>query len=154
MLVDSVFGGIEFDTMWQKKEDYFFCEKDFEITLFIQGSKNQPPTKLQKDTYIAFNNKKIFLMSEIERKIFEFYQTVCDEYRDMYGEDADSYIPVAEKTCELRGFVKPQSIMIPSLTDNRIINILFKTKWDLEMGIGIRIVNEEIDIVGVQSDVL
>ena len=34
------------------------------------------------------------------------------------------------------------------------INVLFKTKWDLEMGIGIQIVNERIEIVGVQSDVL
>ena len=40
------------------------------------------------------------------------------------------------------------------LNAKRIINVLFKTKWDLEMGIGIQLVNERKEIVGVQSDVL
>ena len=44
--------------------------------------------------------------------------------------------------------------MIPRSKDKRTINVLFKTKWDLEMGIGIQLVNERIEIVGVQSDVL
>ena len=71
-----------------------------------------------------------------------------------YGEEADLYAPIVDEPSQLVGFVKPQSIMIPRSKDKRIINVLFKTKWDLEMGIGIQLVNERIEIVGVQSDVL
>lgn len=138
----------------QKKDNYFLYGKEFEITLFIQGEKDEAPTNIQKEAYISFINKKMILMSEIEEKVFEYYQTVCAEYREMYGEEADLYAPIVDEPSQLVGFVKPQSIMIPRSKDKRIINVLFKTKWDLEMGIGIQLVNERIEIVGVQSDVL
>ena len=154
MLNDDIFGQIQFEIMWQKKDNYFLYGKEFEITLFIQGEKDEAPTNIQKEAYISFINKKMILMSEIEEKVFEYYQTVCAEYREMYGEEADLYAPIVDEPSQLVGFVKPQSIMIPRSKDKRIINVLFKTKWDLEMGIGIELVNERIEIVGVQSDVL
>ena len=154
MLNDDIFGQIQFEIMWQKKDNYFLYGKEFEITLFIQGEKDETPTNIQKEAYISFINKKMILMSEIEEKVFEYYQTVCAEYREMYGEEADLYAPIVDEPSQLVGFVKPQSIMIPRSKDKRIINVLFKTKWDLEMGIGIQLVNERIEIVGVQSEVL
>lgn len=154
MLNDDIFGQIQFEIMWQKKDNYFLYGKEFEITLFIQGEKDETPTNIQKEAYISFIKKKMILMSEIEEKVFEYYQTVCAEYREMYGEEADLYAPIVDEPSQLVGFVKPQSIMIPRSKDKRIINVLFKTKWDLEMGIGIQLVNERIEIVGVQSDVL
>lgn len=154
MLNDDIFGQIQFEIMWQKKDNYFLYGKEFEITLFIQGEKDEAPTNIQKEAYISFINKKMILMSEIEEKVFEYYQTVCAEYREMYGEEADLYAPIVDEPSQLVGFVKTQSIMIPRSKDKRIINVLFKTKWDLEMGIGIQLVNERIEIVGVQSDVL
>ena len=154
MLNDDIFCQIQFEIMWQKKDNYFLYGKEFEITLFIQGEKDEAPTNIQKEAYISFINKKMILMSEIEEKVFEYYQTVCAEYREMYGEEADLYAPIVDEPSQLVGFVKPQSIMIPRSKDKRIINVLFKTKWDLEMGIGIQLVNERIEIVGVQSDVL
>ena len=131
MLNDDIFGQIQFEIMWQKKDNYFLYGKEFEITLFIQGEKDEAPTNIQKEAYISFINKKMILMSEIEEKVFEYYQTVCAEYREMYGEEADLYAPIVDEPSQLVGFVKPQSIMIPRSKDKRIINVLFKTKWDL-----------------------
>lgn len=137
-----------------KKDSYILYGKEFEIPLFIQGDENEIPTNIQKEAYIAFSNKRSLLLNEIEEKIFNYYQTVCEEYRQMYGEDADLYTPIVDEPSQLKGFVKPHSMMISRLKDKRIINILFKTKWELEMEIGIQLVDEQIEIVGVQSDVL
>ena len=82
MLNDDIFGQIQFEIMWQKKDNYFLYGKEFEITLFIQGEKDEAPTNIQKEAYISFINKKMILMSEIEEKVFEYYQTVCAEYRE------------------------------------------------------------------------
>ena len=76
MLNDDIFGQIQFEIMWQKKDNYFLYGKEFEITLFIQGEKDEAPTNIQKEAYISFINKKMILMSEIEEKVFEYYQTV------------------------------------------------------------------------------
>ena len=123
MLNDDIFGQIQFEIMWQKKDNYFLYGKEFEITLFIQGEKDEAPTNIQKEAYISFINKKMILMSEIEEKVFEYYQTVCAEYREMYGEEADLYAPIVDEPSQLVGFVKPQSIMIPRSKDKRIINL-------------------------------
>ena len=123
MLNDDIFGQIQFEIMWQKKDNYFLYGKEFEITLFIQGEKDETPTNIQKEAYISFINKKMILMSEIEEKVFEYYQTVCAEYREMYGEEADLYAPIVDEPSQLVGFVKPQSIMIPRSKDKRIINL-------------------------------
>ena len=72
----------------------------------------------------------------------------------MFEENADLYAPKINSPEQLKGFVKPQTIMIPKQKENRIINILLKTKWDLETGIGIQLVDENISIIGTQSDVL
>lgn len=154
MINDDVFGELNYELMWNKKDCFVLYGKEFSVDLFVDGSEDELPTDKQKDTYIEFNNKKAALEKEIEQKIYEYYQSVCDEYRVMYEEDADMYAPLISKADELRGFVKPQSILIPKIKDKRIVNIFFKTKWDLEMGIGIQIVNEIIEIVGVQSDIL
>lgn len=154
MLNDEVFGELQFETMWQKKDSYVLYGKEFEIILFVQGDENEIPTITQKETYIEFNNKKAVLLNEIEEKIFAYYHSVCKEYRDMYGEEADVYAPIVDEPSQLKGFVKPQSMMIPRQKDKRIINILFKTKWDLEIGIGIQLIDEQIEIIGVQDDVL
>ena len=154
MFYDEVFGELEFDSMWKKKEEFMLYGKEFEIILFIQGEEKEGPSKLQGEAYQEFNSCKNVLVGEIEDKIYEYYQSVCDEYRGMYEEDADKYAPIVNAPEELKGFVKPQSIMIPRLKDEKVVNILFKTKWDLEMGIGIQIVNGKIEVVGVQSEIM
>ena len=68
MLNYEVFGEIQFETMWQKKDSYVLYGKEFEIILFIQGDENEIPTSIQKEAYIEFNNKKMLLLSEIEEK--------------------------------------------------------------------------------------
>lgn len=154
MIKDDVFGEIQFKTMWYKKYKYTMYEKVFEIDLLIQGEEDQAPSEFQKAAYSEFCKKKDVLQEEMERKIFDYYQSVYEEYRDMFEDDADLYAPLIDSPEQLKGFVKPQSVMIPKQKEKRIINILFKTKWDLEMGIGIQLVDENISIVGVQSDVL
>lgn len=151
---DDVFGTLNYELMWKKKEQYTLYNKEYEIVLFIEGEETDLFTDSQRQAYVAFNNKKAILATEIEESIFMFYQSICEEYRAMYEEDADNYAPLICDRGQLKGFVKPQSIVIPRTNDKREINILFKTKWDLEMGIGIRLIDEKIELVGVQSDVL
>lgn len=154
MITDDVFGQIQFKTMWCKKDRYTMYGKEFEIDMLIQGEEYQAPSESQKAAYSEFCKKKDDLQKEMERKIFDYYQTVCEEYREMFEDDADLYAPQIESTEQLKGYVKPQAIMIPKQKENRVINVLFKTKWDLEMGIGIQLVDENISIVGVQADIL
>ena len=76
MITDEVFGELQYKTMWHKKDCYNLYGKDFEIDLLIQDEETQAPSQLQKQAYSEFIQKKNALQKEIERKIFEYYQTV------------------------------------------------------------------------------
>lgn len=110
-------------------------------------------TDIQRQAYIEFINNKEAITDKLLQAIFEYYQSEYEEYRRMYGEMADTYAPIISDKSQLKGLVKPRAICIAD-DENRVLNILFDTKWDIEMGIGIRLVNEEIRLVGVQCDVL
>lgn len=151
---DLVFGELEFNSMWQKNEKIFFLSNEYEIKLFVEEDEDGEFTDIQREAYKKFLDNYELIMQEIEQAILEYYQSVFQEYRDMYEDEADEYAPYVEEFTQLKGFIKPQSIIVANFGSERIINYLFKTKWDLEYGIGIRLVNEKIAIVGIQNDVL
>ena len=73
MLNDDIFGQIQFEIMWQKKDNYFLYGKEFEITLFIQGEKDEAPTNIQKEAYISFINKKMVTIQNLDKFVLFYF---------------------------------------------------------------------------------
>lgn len=151
---DEIFGEVEFNQLWQKTEQLAMYGKPFDIKVFIHGNKQEDFLDIQRSAYKLFKENQAELMKQMEQRIFEYYKTVCEEYRAMYEDEADRFAPSAENSNQLKGFVKLSSITFPRTENERTVIVLFKTKWDLELGVGILLKNEEITLVGVQSDVL
>ncbi len=151
---DAVLGTFEYDYLWERKEKYIFLEKEYEIRISLDNEEDEEFTDIQRQAYMEFNKNKETITDKLLQGIFEYYQSEYEEYRRMYGDMADTYAPVISDKSQLKGLVKPRTICIADDDKNRVLNILFDTKWDIEMGIGIRLINEEIAIVGVQCDVL
>lgn len=151
---DEVFGELQYDSIWQKDEKMFFLSKEYNIKLFIEGDEKGDFSDAQKCAYQELKNKYDDIMNKIKIEIFCYYQSVYEEYREMYEEDADKYAPCVSCFEELKGYIRPQSIIISNSSKERIISFLFKTKWDLEYGIGIKMVDGKVKIVGIQNDVL
>lgn len=151
---DLVFGELELSSMWQKEEKVLFLSTEYGIKLFVEESESGEFTDTQRQAYKEFHNNYDKILPEMECAILKYYQSVFEEYRDMYEDEADNYAPHVNEFSQLKGFIKPQSIVIANAGSERVINYLFKTKWDLEYGLGIRLVNERVVVVGIQNDVL
>ena len=63
-------------------------------------------------------------------------------------------LPVVNNCMDMKDLVTPIKICIPELDDEREVDILFDCAWDFDLGMGVRIVNENVTLVGVQNDVL
>lgn len=151
---DEILGEFQYEYMWQRKDKLYIFGKEFDIILFVEGKEESEFTAVQRQAYSQFLLNKEALTLQMEQAIYEYYQSVNGEYRGMYEEESDVYAPIISDKSQLRGLIKPQSITLIDSSDDREINVLFKTKWDLEHGVGIKLINEKIHIVGVQEDVL
>ena len=154
MIIDKVFGELEYDYLWEGNDKLYIFGKEYDIKLFVYGEEDEEITDIQREAYISFCDNKDVLSEQMEQAIFEYYQSENKEYRNMYGDKADEYAPVISDKSGLVGLIKPQSISVADTDDQREINILFKSKWNIEYGVGIKLINEKIVIVGVQADVL
>ncbi len=153
---DIVFGELEYnDFFWIKKEKevYSFFGNNFQINLYVDGEKEKEIKSVQRNAYITYKKYKEKINLLIEEAIYNYYKYVCDEYRAMFEEEANLLAPIITKKEELSNLVNLVKVIIED-DDDRKINFLFDTTWDIEEGIGLRLVNEKIEIIGGQSDVL
>ena len=154
---DVVFGELEYNKFfWIKneKEVYNFFGKKFEINIKIDGEKDEEIKSVQRNAYTEYKNslKEINLL--IEETIYDYYQQECDEYRKMFEDEADLLAPIITNKDELSNLVTLTDIIIDNDDTNRVLIFLFETTWDIEEGIGLMLVNEEIKFIGGQSEVL
>lgn len=97
------------------------------------------------------------MITKIEDAIFDYYQEVYMEYRDMVGEDeADKIAPIIENKEEMGKLVEPTQLTIRRVRKNGIrrIGLLFNCTWEIEHGLAVKIEDEEIVEVGFQDIVL
>ena len=152
----DVFGEIQYEDFWKRSYEFRIFGENSIGALYIDGDKEKEIWQIQVDAFKEFEVNKNFLSEEIEKSLFDYYQSVVDEYRDRYGDVADEFAPLITDVFEMKSLVKFEAIDIPySFVDNqRVVGVLFESKWEIEHGVAIKIINGEIVEVGYQDIVL
>lgn len=153
MKQDSIFGDLYFQVTWKGKYEYVLFQQACVVELSVEGNEDEEIAETQRQAFINFNESKGILTNQIENMIYDYYQSQCQEYRNMFEEQADIYAPIIHNKSEMAQLVKLQSIYLP-LEEDRVVILLLDTKWDEEEGIGIKIVNEKVDFLGTQCEIL
>lgn len=152
----NILGNIEHDEFWTRKYETIFLGNIVKGELTIRGEIDEEIEKLQIEAFEQFslNEKEIIL--NVEEKIFEYYCDIVEEYRDRLGESADQYAPIIKEKQELENLLEFEAVYIPYSfnEDERVVGLLFESKWEPEHGLGVKIVNEEIVELGFQDIVL
>ena len=88
--------------------------------------------------------------------MYEYYLSVYEEYRDNYGEDADDYAPIVNEEIKMKELLNFQSVYIPYQFDENELEVgmLFDSKWEVELGIAVKIINGEVSEIGYQDIIL
>jgi hypothetical protein len=155
-MLHDVFGEIKYDYLWTKNYEFrIFGETSVGI-LNIAGEEDEEIEQIQVDAFKEFESIKDTLSEKIEKALFNYYQSVASEYRDNFGKMADEFAPLITDVLEMKSLVKFEAVNIPySFVENeRVLGILFKSKWEIEHGVAVKIINGEIVEVGFQDIVL
>ena len=125
-----------------------FFGKENVVSLNIRGEEKTP---IHPNQYKAYKELcENFLISDIEDKIFSYYLSEVDEFRNMYEEKADQVAPLINNKSELGALVSLLAIIIPENDKFSEIDMLFECTWDIDGGVGVRITDGVVQEVGTQ----
>lgn len=138
MKKDKVFGDIFYDYGWRKKEEIKFWNIEREIEINAVAYIGEDITEIQRKEYEWLKNN-LELISEacltrINEYILENYSSYDIKFKD---------IPK---------LISPIEILFER--DEKVIGILFNCDFDKENGIGIKIKDRKITMIGYQNTVL
>jgi hypothetical protein len=152
----EVFGEIEYDYAWNGFKNILFMGKEKIVKLIIDGDEDESFEETQIEAYKKLVQYEKELIKKAEEAIFDYYQKVCDEYRDMLEESADEFAPIIENKDELKEFMTLEAIIIPESfkKKKRRWGLLLECTWEPEHGLAVKFEEEEVVEVGYQDIIL
>ncbi|MCT4509937.1 MAG: DUF2004 domain-containing protein [Tepidibacter sp.] len=148
---DAVFGELEYDYGWTKNTTIEFCRKSYDIALIVDGEEDGIFDKEQYEAYNSLVKNWEQLQQNLLQSILEYYK----KERHELGYDIEFNVnyPLIEKIDKLLEMINLVGITIPYgiCFEGRDIGIIFDCTWDIENGLGIRLIDENIIEVGYQD---
>ncbi len=150
-LNDPIFGELVYDYSWSKNMTILFYGKETEIALMIDGEEDGKFDEEQYEAYHALIQKWENIQSSILQPILDYYHQVRHELG--YDVEINEKYPLIETEEQILEHITLVGILIPygDITDGRETGIIFDCSWDMENGLGLRLINEEIIEVGYQD---
>lgn len=153
----DLFGEIFFESYWSGTIKTNFFGKELLLILSIDGNEEGIFQDAQTDAFTNLVSNMDNIMKDVEQGIFNYYQEVFMDYRNMLGKElADKLAPFIHNKEEIHKLVVPTQFVIRRVRNNGIrrIGLLCNCSWEVDHGIGVRIENEEVVEVGFQDIVL
>ncbi|PGZ98485.1 DUF2004 domain-containing protein [Bacillus pseudomycoides] len=148
---DVVFGKLEYDYVWSKDTTINFFGNKVEIALMVDGEEDG---KFDKEQYEAYNS----LMQNWKQLQQSFLQPILDYYKQErhelgYDIEVNENYPLVETTDQILEMISLDGIVVPyaGIFEGRDIGITFNCTWDIENGLGLRLLNEQVTEVGYQD---
>lgn len=148
---DSVFGELEFDYVWTKDTTINFLGNETEISLIVKGDEDGRFDEEQYLAYKALMKNWDQLQQSFLQPILEYYQQ--KRYELGYDIALNENYPLVDTTDQILQMIALDGIVVPygDIREGRDIGILFNCTWDLENGLGLRLLDEEIADIGYQD---
>lgn len=156
MINSKVFGELSYDVYWQRDYSIDFLKKERKVILAIDGDNDMDFEESQYRAFEELEANKDAIVKKVEDQLFKHYLSECDENRAKFGSDASCLSPVIYEKENLEDLVNlKQVIIMESFDENsREIGFVFDAKWNPELGVGVKVVNGEVELVGTQDIVL
>ncbi|RJG14925.1 DUF6985 domain-containing protein [Paenibacillus thiaminolyticus] len=148
---DPIFGELEYKYGWSKDTTIHFLGKEIEVALMIDGEEDG---EFDEEQYTAYQS----LMQNWEQLQLSLLQPILDYYQQKrhelgYDIALNENYPLIETIDQLLDMITLEGIVVPygEIREGRDIGILFNCKWDVENGVGLRLLDEEVIEVGYQD---
>lgn len=152
MMIDNeIFGKLEFDYTWYKKEQILFGGREEEIVILVAGDEKGEFEDGQYEAYKMLRAKWSDLQEMLLGKILDYYKSRREELG--YDIEQSEKYPEILTTKQLLEHITLVGVKIPyaEIYGGRSIGLSFDCTWDNENGLGLRLNDENITKVGFQD---
>ncbi|MED4533989.1 DUF2004 domain-containing protein [Metabacillus fastidiosus] len=148
---DPIFGKLEYDYVWSRDTIINFLGNEVEITLIVKGQEDGKFDEVQYTAYQSLMQNWEQLQQSFLQPILDYYQQ--KRYEVGYDIEFSENYPLVETTDQLIKMIRLDGIIVsyPDIYEGRDIGMLFNCTWDVENGLGLRIINEKVMEVGYQD---
>jgi hypothetical protein len=135
------------DEAWEGEVTFPVLGDD--VLLFIDASENKEPSQSQitKLTWLLENIQTVF--PTVEQRVYEYYLDAFSKCRNSLGGYADELMPVLENSAGIWGVVSDPGIYIGPDSDGNEIQLEYECTFDMEHGLRVVILDNEITYVGI-----
>lgn len=154
MIYNEIFGKLEFDYTWYKKEQISFGGRKEEIIILVAGDEAGEFEDGQYEAYKMLSAKWADIQEMLLNKILDYYKSRREELG--YDIEQSEKCPEILTTKQLLEHITLVGIKIPyaELYGGRSIGLSFDCTWDNENGLGLRLSDENVTKVGFQDIVI
>jgi len=148
---DPIFGELEYEYGWAKDTIIRFFGKETEISLMIDGEEDGEFDEEQYKAYQALMQNWEGLQPSLLQSILDYYKQKRHELG--YDIGLNENYPLIETPDQILEMITLDGIIVPyaDIFEGRDIGITFSCTWDIENGLGVRLLNEKIIEVGYQD---
>ncbi|WP_427125591.1 DUF2004 domain-containing protein [Priestia megaterium] len=148
---DPIFGELEYEYGWAKDTIIRFFGKETEISLMIDGEEDGEFDEEQYKAYQALMQNWEGLQPSLLQSILDYYKQKRHELG--YDIRLNENYPLIETPDQILEMITLDGIIVPyaDIFEGRDIGITFSCTWDIENGLGVRLLNEKIIEVGYQD---
>ncbi|EAZ84153.1 DUF2004 domain-containing protein [Lysinibacillus fusiformis] len=148
---DPIFGELEYDYGWTKDTTIYFLGEETEISLMIDGEEDGKFDEEQYIAYQVFMRKWEDLQPNLLQSILDYYTQKRHELG--YDIELNENYPIVDTTEQILKMITLDGIVVPyaDIFEGRDIGITFNCTWDIENGLGLRLLNEKVIEIGYQD---
>ncbi|MBT2216287.1 DUF2004 domain-containing protein [Virgibacillus dakarensis] len=151
---DPIFGELEYDFGWAKDTTIHFFGKETEIALMVDGEEDGKFDEDQYTSYQSLMKNWEDIQPRLLKPILDYYNQNRHELG--YDIECNQNYPLIETKEQLLENIKLVGIVVPhaDINEGRDIGIIFDCTWDIENGLGVRLIHEKVIEVGYQDVVI
>jgi len=155
---DALFGDLEYEFGWVGQCEWLFLGVAVRTPLAIPCEEGAEISAVQKEAYLAFDQRKAEMTNAAGKAIFAYYREMLPEMRARFGPQfADQWAPEITSVEDLSHLVRPSEVIIQQSfvkPPERVVGLLFDCIWEPSLGLAVKFVDERLDGVGTQDIVL
>ncbi len=148
---DKVFGELMYEYGWIGETTINWYGEEVTVNTIISGEEDEEIDALQYDSYVKFMDAWSTIERNLLERILQYYNNLRRELG--YDNNSNENYPFISSIEEIKEKIGLDLISVPSsgIYPGRSIALGFHCDWDVENGLGILFLDEEISEIGFQD---
>lgn len=150
-MINKVFGELTYEYGWNGETTIDWFGKILSVDLVVLGEEDEEIDSVQCESYEKFIKSWNGIKENVLDRILSYYTNLRDELG--YSDNSNKDYPEIYTLDELKCKISLDSIIVPQsgIYNGRSIALAFSCEWDIENGLGVILVNEDVYDIGYQD---